>query len=172
MEGPQPVVEYYNVFLNHFFLTLNTDEMRDIDNGAAGPGWVRTGLGFLACDPPESGFVCFGAQDMTVRRFYGTPGLGPNSHFYTGDAAEASSLAKPGTGWTFEEDAFSTHAPRADGTCDIGTPVRRFYNNRFMFNDSNHRYAWDAAEIEHMRASNWIDEGVRFCVDGIVDQRR
>jgi hypothetical protein len=51
-----------------------------------------------------------------VHLFYGTPGLGPNSHFHTADASQAAVLDKPGMGWTFE----LLHRSATDG------PVKRF----------------------------------------------
>lgn len=154
------VVEYKNVLVNHYFLTANSVEMAAIDSGAAGPGWYRTGFGFSAYTPESP--LCTGCQ--RVSRFYGTPGVGPNSHFFTASAAEAEGLKGPGTGWNYEGVAFSIVVPDAAGACTAGlAPVYRLYNNRWMFNDSNHRYVTDAAERASMIAAGWIDEGARFC---------
>jgi hypothetical protein len=168
LSGPQPVVEYYNVHLGHYFMTVDPSEMDSLDRGRAGPGWVRTGFGFLACEN-ALGILCTGLQSATVRRFYGTPGLGPNSHFYTADPAEAAGLDRPGTGWTFEKIAFFTAVPDAGGHCAFGTPVHRLYNQRAAFNDSNHRYLTSDSERARMVAQGWYDEGVRFCSDGAID---
>ena len=48
-------------------------------------------------------------------------------------------------------------------------PVYRFYNGRFPFNDSNHRFVTSAAERQRMRDKGWFDEGVRFCAYGTSD---
>jgi hypothetical protein len=162
------VVEFHNRILDHYFLTADTDEIAAIDAGAAGPGWQRTGFGFSAWGVNDLGQSCPGC--VPVARFYGTPGLGPNSHFYTGQAAEAAGLRNPGSGWTYEKDAFNTWVPTADGTCEYDlVPVYRLYNGRWMFNDSNHRYVTSQRVRAEMRARGWADEGARFCVALAVD---
>jgi hypothetical protein len=167
-----PVVEYYNVYLNHYFLTATADEARAIEAGSAGPGWVRTGWSFDAYPPdpprPYGPYYCPPTGcGKPVSRFYGTPGVGPNSHFYTADPSEAAGLEQPGSGWTFERVEFSIDVPDATGQCMTGqVPVYRLYNNRWMYNDSNHRYVTDAGERARMVARGWIDEGPRFCAYG------
>ena len=168
-QAPQPVVEYYNVYLGHYFMTIAPAEMASIESGQAGPGWVRTGYAFLACPLPGGGSFCTGTTSATVQRFYGTPGLGPNSHFYTADPTEAAILKQPGTGWTFEDTVFQTGTPPSPAGCVTGTPVYRLYNQRAAFNDSNHRYVTSGAERARMVARGWIDEGIRFCSDGAVE---
>lgn len=167
LAGPEPVVEFYNAILGHYFMTIDPAEIADIEAGKAGPAWVRTGWSFGAHPfpvPTNSSCPLPATCGVPVNRFYGTPGLGPNSHFYTADAAEAAGLDRPGTGWSFEKKDFAINVPDAAGQCSPGlVPVYRFYNMRFMFNDSNHRYVTSAAERERMRAMGWFDEGVRFC---------
>jgi len=166
-----PVVEYYNIPLDHYFLTSNSQEMYDIEHGSAGPGWTRTGWMFNAYAVGVTGIGfspgCVPNCGAVVARFYGTPGLGPNSHFYTADAAEAAGLEKPGSGWTFERNEFQIPLPTGvdgAGTCTSGVPVYRLYNNGFARHiDSNHRYVTDANERAKMHARGWVDEGVRFC---------
>jgi hypothetical protein len=158
-----PVVEYHNRILDHYFLTAEPDEMATVDAGLAGPGWERTGRGFTAFGLNDLGQSCPGC--VPVARFYGTPGLGPNSHFYTGHAEEADGLRRPGSGWGYEKDAFYAWLPEPDGRCAYDLqPVYRLYNNRWMFNDSNHRYVTSLAERFRMRDAGWIDEGTKFCV--------
>lgn len=165
----QPVVEYFNVGLGHYFLAMNPNEMAAIDAGSAGPGWVRTGFGFDAYPvtlPP--GTYC-GRPDcgMPVSRFYGTPGLGPNSHFYTANPVEAQFLQRAGSGWSFEHLEFSIPVPDAAGQCAAGlVPVYRVYNNRWMHDDSNHRFVADRAQRDRMLGLGWVDEGVAFCAYG------
>jgi uncharacterized protein DUF5648 len=173
--APVPVVEFFNTFLGHYFMTADGAEIASLEAGAAGPGWVRTGWSFTAFSwpPPATGTCIAGgcAPVMPVRRFYGTPGLGPNSHFYTADGVEAGGLDRPGTGWTFEKVAFGIPVPDAPGQCPGAslTPVYRLYNDRAASNDSNHRYVTSAAERARMRAMGWIDEGVRFCAYAASD---
>jgi hypothetical protein len=169
------VVEYYNVYLDHYFLTATPAEMDAIEHGSAGPGWTRTGWIFQAYAVGENsmGYAtpCLGPNGLCgvpVARFYGTPGLGPNSHFYTADPSEAAGLERPGSGWTLEREEFQVDVPDASGECPSGLrPVYRLYNNGFaQHKDSNHRYVTDASERARMQAKGWIDEGVRFCTRG------
>ncbi|MBK7469460.1 MAG: hypothetical protein IPI73_01360 [Betaproteobacteria bacterium] len=154
----QPVVEFFNTILNHYFITADAAEGAAIDAGAAGPGWQRTGRGFRAWTaevgvPPEAQPVC---------RFYGTPGLGPNSHFYTVDPAECDAV-RLDPGWRYEGIAFYSIAP-AGGGCPVGMQrVNRLYNNRFAQNDSNHRYVVDPATYNAMQQQGWSAEGLVLC---------
>ena len=163
-----PVIEYRNNIIGHYFMTADAQEIAGIDAGAAGPGWERTGFGFTAISPGTS-FFCGGC--VPVQRFYGTPGLGPNSHFYSEMATEADGLRRPGTGWSFEKIAFYAPVPDAAGQCPAAypVPVYRLYNGRWMFNDSNHRYVTDASMREAMIAQGWADEGARFCAANKLD---
>lgn len=169
-------VEFYNTLLNHYFLTADPAEMAGIDRGSAGPGWVRTGLSFNAYTL-DSGI----GEKAAVCRFYGDMKLGadgkrigPNSHFYTANAFECEGV-KASPGWMYEALAFSVSLP-IEGMCEPGRdattilapdklrPVYRAYNNRYMFNDSNHRYTPDIAVYQTMINQGWIGEGVVFCV--------
>lgn len=153
-----PVVEFFNTLLDHYFVTRDRGEIIGIDTGSAGPGWQRTGFGFVAY-AAESG-IPTGA--VPVCRFYGTPGRGPNSHFYTLSASECASV-KVDPGWTYEGIAFHALAP-VNGQCASGQqPVYRAYNNRFAQNDSNHRYSTQLALLQVMTAQGWTVEGVVFC---------
>ena len=97
------VVEFYNTNLNTYFITADSNEASAIDKGAAGPGWMRTGLTFKS---GGSDFVC---------RFYGSPSPGPDSHFYTLSGSECSGLLQiqaviPSTQkrWNFESLDFAS----------------------------------------------------------------
>jgi hypothetical protein len=145
------VVEFYNTNLKHYFVTANTAEQASIDAGGSGPGWTRTGLSFKSNGVSR---VC---------RFYGTPGVGPNSHFYTVDAGECAQV-KLDPGWHFESNDFSSTAPASPANCPSGTvPVYRAYNNRFAFNDSNHRLTTDVNAYNSTVAQGWIGEGIVMC---------
>lgn len=153
-----PVVEYYNTGLQHYFITAGRSEMNTIEAGGAGSGWQRTAYDFHAY-LPETG-VALGA--LPVCRFYGTPGRGPNSHFYTVNASECAAI-KQDPGWTLEGIAFYLFAP-VNGQCGISQqPVYRVYNNRFAQNDSNHRYTTDPNLYAQMQAQGWSPEGIVFC---------
>ena len=159
-------VEFYNVKLNHFFVTANAAEARGIDAGAAGPGWVRTGRSFQAWSrksaaPPTAKPVC---------RFY-SPAA--NSHFYTADAGECSYLqslhasqraAGNASGWGYEGTAFHIQSPTA-GACPAGSTVlNRVYNNGFTSGEgSNHRFVDDSTLAALMVDGGWVAEGAVMC---------
>lgn len=151
-------VEFHHAGLQHYFITADSGEARAIDKGAAGAGWTRTGQAFYAY--PASG-AALGTSP--VCRFYGTPGVGPNSHFYTASAGECEQV-KASPGWTYEGLAFAIGTPDRSGACAAGqSPVYRAYNGRWAQNDSNHRYSADAGIYGQMQAQGWSGEGVVFC---------
>ena len=144
------VVEFFNTVLGHYFITASAAEQASIDAGGSGPGWSRTGNNF------KSG------GGSRVCRFYGTPGIGPNSHFYTVDPDECAQV-RLDPGWHFESYDFST-STLAAGACPNGTlPVYRAYNKRFAQNDSNHRYTTSLTIYNGQVAAGWQGEGVVFC---------
>ena len=159
--GPN-AIEFYNVDLDHYFLTSFAAETASIEAGSAGPGWVRTGHAF-----PIGG-------QLPVCRFYGP---GPNSHFYTADAAECAQV-KRDPGWIYEAIAFNINQPAAQ-QCPPGTiPIFRTYNNGFVTNNSNHRYTTSAYTQQWMQAqpsvmsvffgrpesaARWSAEGAVMC---------
>jgi len=146
------IVEFFNAGLGHYFITANPAEQASIDAGGSGPGWTRTGLTF------RSGGI------SRACRFYGTPGRGPNSHFYTIDANECS-LVRTDPGWHFESYDFSATPPGPGNSCAAGTTkVYRAYNGRFAQNDSNHRYTTSLTAYNAQVAAGWTGEGVLFCV--------
>jgi serine protease len=146
------VVEYYAPSLNHYFMTAFSDEAASLDSGTP-PGWKRTGESFPAYSTGASGLA-------TVCRFFGTPGLGVNSHFYTAFDSECTATKKL-VGWTFEADAFyiATNPVQCSGNT---RPVFRLYNNG-MGGDPNHRYTTSWPLISDMQAEGWLLEGVAFC---------
>ena len=152
------VVEYYNRYLRHYFMTAAPGEINSIDAGGAGAGWARTGYYFRAYAtngaPADSRPVC---------RFYGTSGIGPNSHFFTAFASECAYVQSTDPKWTFEGWAFNVAIPDA-GICRPGfKPVYRTYNGLAAVNDSNHRYTIDEFEYQNMLQHGWQPEGVVMC---------
>lgn len=151
------VVEFYNQTLKHYFRTAEAAEVTAILNGAAGPGWVRTNEDFLAwtaagLKPANARAVC---------RFYAP---GPNSHFYTSDPAECAQV-KLDPGWRYEGVSFFAGDPPANSQCALGLiPLYRVYNNRFAFNDSNHRFTTSFATYQQMLAQGWVGEHAVMCV--------
>jgi Repeat of unknown function (DUF5648) len=161
------LVEFYNTTLGHFFVTLEGAEAKGIDQGLAGPGWMRTGYSWGAWKDAAS--APSGA--VPVCRFYGNPAvnssgkrLGPNSHFYTIDATECARVAKD-PGWILETKA-AFYAQATDPVnffCPGDTfGVRRWYNNGYPTKDSNHRFS--SQYTSAMESIKWTDEGVRFCL--------
>jgi hypothetical protein len=163
---PQPaakVVEFYNPDLNHYFITADTAEQAMVDSGAVGR-WQRTGGSF---NPGGTTPVC---------RFYGNSAIdpasrnayGPNSHFYTAEAAECGNLKSlfnaNAKSWKFEANDFLT-TPAMAGACATGlVPVYRAYNNGFTRGiDSNHRYTSSISTYQQTIAGGWSGEGVVMC---------
>jgi hypothetical protein len=149
------VVEYYHPGLDDYFITANQPEIQALDNGAH-PGWVRTGLTFLAYSdpaaaPPDAKPVC---------RFYLLPKVG-DSHFYSADPAECMATATKFAGSWVEEDPalFYIQVPnQTTGACPTYTrPIFRFLNNA---NQLHHRYTAEVGVRNSIiNAGGWIQEG-------------
>ena len=156
LPGEALVQEFYNVPLDHYFITPYTAEADNIIlNGSAGPGWERTQLNFNAWQDN-------GPTGVPVCRFYGTRGKGPNSHFFTADAGECAAVKKD-PGWTFEGTTMRVLLTN-DGVCPLDSrPVYRVYDNRFAKNDSNHRYLTSRSMTREMVGQGWLYEGTVFC---------
>jgi photosystem II stability/assembly factor-like uncharacterized protein len=159
------VVEFYNTILDHYFITGGTAEIAFIESGGAGPGWSRTGDQFKAYGSPTAG-------SQPVCRFYGSweidpaTGLrrGPNSHFYTMNAAECEYVKQTNQALVYEGIAFHALPLQTGGGCATGqVPVYRAYNQRWQVNDSNHRYTTSVATYNQMVALGWSGEGVVMC---------
>ena len=166
------VVEYYHAGLKHFFMTADAAEIGNLDAGAFGGVWKRTGQTFGAWAingrPADSSPVC---------RFFGTDKyrpdgtrIGANGHFYTADPAECAfvktawpAVAADGQSypaWTYEIDAFAVKLPAA-GACPAGTePLYRAYNDG-AGGDPNHRYVTDPKLLAGM--PGWTFEGLVMC---------
>jgi lysyl endopeptidase len=129
------VVEYYYAGFDDYFITANAAEIQGLDSGAH-PGWVRTGLTFLAYSDPSVA----PAGTQPVCRFYLLPQYG-DSHFYSADPAECAATAAKFAGSWAEESAalFYIQIPnQTTGACPANTrPVYRFVNRN---NQIHHRY--------------------------------
>jgi hypothetical protein len=148
------VVEFYHAGLNNYFITADSVEQAMVDSGAMG-AWKRTGYTFKA------------GGNTPVCRFYGNS-FGPNSHFYTADENECSSLVAGfnpiAKSWTLESYDFATTQP-SNGQCPSHlAPVYRAYNNGYALGkDSNHRITSNVAAYQQTIAAGWIGEGVNMC---------
>jgi glucose/arabinose dehydrogenase len=148
-------VEYFNAALGHYFLTAFVEEAAALDAGAQGGAWTRTGFAFQVwnADDPDAVDVC---------RFFGTPNIGPNTHFYTGHPQECGGL-RSNPLWTYEGIGFRMRLPVNDSCPALTRPVYRLYNNPTTVAAVNHRYTTDGAVYNAMRAAGWIGEGVALC---------
>jgi hypothetical protein len=146
-------VEYYNPALAHFFFTAEPAEAAMLDAGIVVPGWQRTGFAFKVLEVGA-------ATGRSACRFFGTP-LGPNSHFFTIDAAECAKV-KGNPLWAFEGLAFNATAPVAEACPPDRVPVIRFYNDG-MGGQANHRFLTSHSEMAVLLGSGWILEGAVFC---------
>jgi hypothetical protein len=145
-------VEFFNARLGHFFVTAFPPEIANLDAGAFGGEWKRTGQSFKVGN--ATGAVC---------RFYGAPPKGPDSHFFTADPAECANVMQQYQAWTFEAHAFSI-APAVNGACPAGLiAVHRFYNNPTTGGEMNHRYTVTQAAFDDTVARGWMHEGVVMC---------
>jgi hypothetical protein len=153
-----PAIEFFNTGLGHYFISPDPAEITSVDTGGAGPNWIRTGRSFNVLTAISSAYP----NPSVTCRFYGTPGLGPNSHFYTADPAECGAV-KNDPGWLYEGLSHAAVRP-SSGACPAGTnPVYRAYNQRAQFKDSNHRFSTDFALLKSMEPAGWIVEGVAEC---------
>ena len=131
--GLGTAVEFYNAKINHYFITAYPEEAAALDAGTNVKGWARTGGQFTVFTEPAEGL-------QAVCRFFGTPNVGPNSHFYTADAAECAKV-KTYPAWTFEGIAFYIPTT-ANGDCGGNYPVyRSYYSDQIA--DANHRFTVD-----------------------------
>jgi hypothetical protein len=175
----EPVVEYYNPLLDHYFMTPLANEIDALDNGRI-RGWGRTGFIFEGfASPTETNAVAANP----VCRFYIPPQHG-DSHFFSASRTECDDvLAKiptdPNYSGYIEETAAEFHIALPDimtGACPAGTvPVYRLWNQRA---DSNHRYTTDLATRDALLARGYRAEGygalgVAMCTtsSGIGDSR-
>lgn len=155
-------VEFYHAGLDHYFYSGNVGEIVDIEAGKVGPGWARTGKSFRAVTEPG---CHYSTTDTVVYRFFGIAGVGPNSHFFTRDRAECSTVDKSGQ-WSFEGLPFFATQPRGDGTCPAPFAQTRvpLYRVWRPFGDSNHRFTTDVAVVAEMVGRGWVSEGPAMCV--------
>jgi len=160
--GLGTAVEYYNAKINHYFITAYSEEAAALDAGTNVKGWTRTGGQFTVFTEPAEGL-------QAVCRFFGTPNVGPNSHFYTADATECAKV-KTYPAWTFEGIAFYIPMP-GNGTCGGNWPVyRSYYSDQIA--DANHRFTVDlTAHVRMNKRRGDILEGVVMCAPVTEEER-
>jgi len=149
------VVEYHHAPTGQYFITAEPAEQAFLDAGGLGADWVRTGFSFRATARDA-------AIDLPACRLFGTPGVGPNEHFYTADAAECAKV-RADPSWQDEGVAFRAAAP-VGGVCAAGrAAVVRLWLPGSDALASRHRYLVDAREIARMASAGWVVEGPVFC---------
>lgn len=152
-----PVIEFHNVRDGQYFLTADRNEAALLDAGALGSDWARTGASFAAFATDAAD-----AAALPVCRFFGTPGFGPNSHFYTAYANECDAVRKD-SHWIEEGVTFRALLPQ-DGRCADGDdPVLRLWKPGTNVTETRHRYVVDASIAAAMQAAGWVLEGPVFC---------
>ncbi len=155
-------VEFYNASINHYFVTAYPEEAAALDAGTNVKGWKRTGGQFSVFTDSADGLAA-------VCRFFGTPGKGPNSHFYTADPAECAKV-KTLPAWTYEGIAFYIPLP-GNGNCGGNWPVyRSYYSDQIA--DANHRFTVDLTAHARMKDRRGdILEGIVMCAP-VSDEER
>ena len=162
VSGTVPAIEFHNAGLDHYFLSMDSQEVADLDLGVQG-GWKRTGQSFPVYGSLTAArSAAAGVADSPVCRFYIPPQHG-DSHFFSVNPVEcaiARSSTDPNFSGYVEETAgafFVGVANTFTGACPEATvPVYRLWNKRV---DSNHRYTTDPAIKAQMIAKGYVSEG-------------
>jgi len=144
------VIEFYHQALNHYFISINAQEVYDLDYGVH-PGWTRTGERFNAYPGPT-------VATNPVCRFYIPPANG-DSHFFSASPQECGDTHTKFPGFDYEStNVFYIGLPdTTTGACPPNTvPVYRVWDNRA---DSNHRYTTSIVIRDQMVAQGGIAEG-------------
>jgi Abnormal spindle-like microcephaly-assoc'd, ASPM-SPD-2-Hydin len=151
------VIEFSNARDGQYFITADPHEITLLDDGGLGADWSRTGASFHAW-PPDA--TPLGA--LPVCRFFGTPGIGPNSHFYTAYDNECAIVRKD-PHWMEEGVTFRARLP-SQGACEAAdVTVYRLWKAGATVTASRHRYVVDRALAEKMQGDGWVLEGAVFC---------
>jgi dienelactone hydrolase len=143
------VIEYYNVSLDHYFITHIAGEIAILDAGVTIKGWSRTGKTFLA-------YLDAAPGTSPVCRFYIPPDKG-DSHFFGRGTAECNATGQRNPTFVNEEPNFMQMFLPTAGVCPAtSTQVFRVFSNR---PDANHRYMTDKATRDQMVGRGWLPEG-------------
>ncbi len=148
-------IEYYNASLDHYFMTAEPAEAAMLDAGIIVPGWQRTGFDFKV-------YAVDAGMGVPACRYFGRPGIGPNTHFFSVLSYECAILQASPL-WMSEGIAFRVDALDASSQCPADrVPVIRLYNNG-KGGEANHRYLTSHSETAAMLLEGWIIEGPVFC---------
>lgn len=139
-----------------FFYATSQADQSALDVTA---NWWRTGKSFKS-----GGYV-------PVCRLYGSAVPGPNTHFYSADAAECTSLqSNPALHYEGTPFRASRLIPSATVGSAASCPTAsialyRGYNNPSgTAYDPNHRYVTNRDLLTKMLPLGWVDEGAVMCV--------
>lgn len=155
------VVEYVNEidFPNapggQYFYASSQADQAALD---AVPNWWRTGQSFKS-----GGYV-------PVCRLYGSAVRGPNTHFYSADDAECTSLRSNSVlhyeGQPFRASRLIPATMASSASCPASTiPLYRGFNNPSgKAYDPNHRYVTNRHLLTKLVPRGWVDEGAVMCV--------
>jgi len=161
----EPLIEFHHDGTDRYYLAPGEARAAQVDAGAAGPGWARTGLtikaGSLARPPRPTGRVPSAAVPACAFRI--AIADGPESWFYTTKPAECEAV-KNQPGWRYEGTAFHAVPVDAAGRCPAGQRVvHRAFNNGAARGAPNHRYTSSDSTLREMVRRGWADEGPAMC---------
>ncbi len=143
------VVEYYNVVLDHYFITWLPGEIANLDAGLTPTRWTRTGYTFKTFTAAQPG-------TSPVCRYYIPPGKG-DSHFFGRGTQECDATGVAHPDFMLEEPNFMFMYLPTAGVCPAATvPIYRVFSNRA---DANHRYMTDPGVRDFMSTRGWLPEG-------------
>jgi len=144
------VIEFYNATLDHYFISIDGQEIHDLDTGVH-PGWARSGLSFEA-------YAVVTAGANPVCRFYIPPGYS-DSHFFSAAPDECTQTHAKFPQLEYEApNVFYIALPdTVTGVCPAGTrAVYRLWNQR---SDPNHRYTTNLTVATQMINAGYLAEG-------------
>ncbi|HVE49665.1 MAG TPA: CAP domain-containing protein [Casimicrobiaceae bacterium] len=154
-DAPVPVpstataIEYYNMSLDHYFITHIANEIALLDAGTTIRGWTRTGESFKV-------YTGSGSDTSPVCRMYIPPAKG-DSHFYGRGTTECTNTANANPTFINEDSQFFYVVLPTSGNCPSGLiAVHRVFSKRI---DANHRYMIRTALRDLMVSRGWEAEG-------------
>ena len=168
-----PVIEYYNRSLDHYFMTGKQPELDVLDTGRL-PGWYRTGELFPAWEDQQCRLRASRrrSQSGSGLPLHDIPPASGDSHFYSASSAECQIAPVMFPSFVLETNSgFLASVPNpTSGTCNFAQiPVYRVWNGRF---DSNHRYTTSLAIRDLMFEQGLCQGRRRTRCGGNVCRRR
>ena len=160
--GGVPLIEFHHDGTDRYYLAPGETRAAQVDAGADGPGWSRTGLVLKAKSLEKPPRPALGPVAPACA-FRVAIAEGPASWFYTTKSAECDAV-KGQPGWRYEGTAFHAVPVDAAGRCPPGLlVVQRAYNNGAARGAPNHRYTSSDSTQREMVRRGWTDEGPAMC---------